>query len=139
MELFAPPRPDHAPPETLDDASLAVAIDSLRRKLRSVRASSFAARLGGLALLLVIMAGGFTLAWVGPEPFLPRIYQHGTVVTVPELLTWWTLVIAALLFAGLVGVRLFAHRLDRMRGWTNRVHELQRRLEHAESEQRRRA
>ncbi len=139
MDLFAPPRPDHSPPETLDDAALATAIRSLGRKLRSVRAAQRTARVVGGAALLVIMAGGFTLAWVGPEPFLPRIYENGAVVTVPELVAWWGIVILVLLFAGIVGVRLFSTRLAIMRGWTNKVHDLERRLEHAESEARRRA
>jgi hypothetical protein len=138
MEIFKPPRPDHSPPENLDDAELARAIDSLGRKLRSVRVSLRTARLAGLAVLAVILAAGFTLLWVGPEPFLPRIFGEGDVVTVPTLLAWWGLVIAAALFVGIVSYRLFAQRMQVVRGWTHKAHELERRLEHAESEAARR-
>ena len=138
MDRFVPQRPDHQPPESLGDEELAKAIHSLRRKLHSVRSSLRTARLAGGVLLVAIMAGGFTLAWVGPEPFLGRIYGDGEVVVVPELVAWWAAVILALLFAGVVGVRLFSHRLAIMRGWMNKVHELERRLEHAEEEARRR-
>ena len=138
MDLFVPQRPDHSPPETLDDAALAEAIGSLGRKLHSVRSAQRMARLAGGALLVVIMVGGFTLAWVGPEPFLPRIYGNGLIVTVPELFAWWGTVIVVLLFAGIVAVRLFSRRLDVMRGWTNKAHELERRLNHAKAESRRR-
>ena len=138
MDLFTPQRPDHSPPETLDDAQLAEAIDSLQRKLRSVRNSLRMARLGGGSLLFVIIAGGFAVAWVGPEPFLPRIYQDGKVVTVPELGLWWVIVLVALGFAGVVGVRLYTDRVHSIRGWRHKVHELERRLADAESEARRR-
>jgi hypothetical protein len=156
MELFAAPRPDHSPPESLDDAELARAIDSLGRKLRSVRASLRTARLAGLAVLAVVLATGFTLLWIGPDPFLPRIFGDGTgaavsqllfwwvdgaVATVPELLFWWVAVITVALFVGIVSYRLFAHRMHIVSGWRHKrhkAHELERRLEHAEAEARRR-
>lgn len=138
MERFAPPRPDHSPPESLNDEELARAIDSLGRKLGSVRVSLRTARLAGLAVLAIILAAGFTLLWVGPEPFLPRIFENGAAVTVPELLAWWGMVIAAALFLGIVSYRLFAHRMQVVRGWNHKAHELERRLQHAEAEARRR-
>lgn len=138
MDLFTAPRPDHSPPENLSDAELAQAIDSLRRKLHSVRASLRSARLAGLAVLGVILAAGFTLLWVGPEPFLPRIFEVGGLVTFPELLAWWIVVIGAALFVGTVSYRLFAHRMQVVRGWGHKAHELERRLDHAEGEARRR-
>ena len=138
MELFATPRPDHSPPETLDDAELAKAIDSLTRKLHSVRAALRSARLAGLMVLAAILATGFTLLWVGPEPFLGRIFENGQVVTVPELLAWWGVVIGASLFVGVVSYRLFAHRMAIARGWRNKSLDLERRLGHAEAEARRR-
>ena len=138
MERFAPPRPDHSPPENLSDEELARAIDSLGRKLGSVRMSLRTARLAGLAVFAVILAAGFTLLWVGPEPFLPRIFENGAAVTVPELLAWWGMVIAAALFLGIVSYRLFAHRMQVVRGWTHKAHDLERRLQHAEAEARRR-
>jgi sterol desaturase/sphingolipid hydroxylase (fatty acid hydroxylase superfamily) len=138
MELFARPRPDHTPPEQLDDAALATAIDSLRRKLRSVRASLRTARLAGVSLLAVILAGGFTLLWVGPEAVLPRVFGDGEVVTIPTLLTWWVTIIAVAMFLGIASYRAFAHRLAIARGWQHKVHELERRLEHAEAEAARR-
>jgi len=138
MELFNAPRPYHSPPETLDDAELGRAIDSLTRKLRSVRASLRSARIAGLTVLAAILAIGFTLLWVGPEPFLGRIFENGEVVTSPELLAWWGAVIGASLFVGIVSYRLFAHRMAIVRGWTNKSHDLERRLEHAEAEARRR-
>lgn len=138
MELFTTPRPDHSPPEQLNDADLARAINSLERKLHSVRVSLRSARLAGLAVLGVILAAGFTLLWVGPEPFLSRIFEDGNLVTFPELLVWWTVVIVAALFAGIVSYRLFAHRLQVVRGWGHKAHDLERRLEHARDEARRR-
>jgi hypothetical protein len=138
MELFTTPRPDHSPPEQLDDAELARAIDSLTRKLRSVRASLRSARLAGLTVLGAILALGFTLLWVGPAPFLARIFENGDAVTVPTLLAWWGAVIGASLFVGIVSYRLFAHRMAVVRGWKNKSHDLERRLEHAESEAQRR-
>jgi hypothetical protein len=138
MQLFSAPRPDHSPPENLNDAELALAIDSLRRKLHSVRSALRAARLAGTGLLVVILVAGFTLLWAGPEPFLPRIFEDGAAVTVPELLAWWGAVIAAALFVGIVSYRLFAHRIQIIRGWRHKEHDLERRLEHAEIEARRR-
>jgi hypothetical protein len=138
MELFTTPRPDHSPPENLSDAELAEAIDSLGRKLRSVRAALRAARLAGVAMLAVILAAGFTLLWVGPSPFLSRIFENGAAVTVPELLAWWVSVIVAALFVGIVSYRLFAHRMQVVRGWDNKAHDIARRLDHAETEARRR-
>ncbi len=137
-DLFAAPRPDHSPPENLDDDELARAVASLGRKLRSVRTSLRAARLAGIGVLAVIMAVGFTLLWVGPAPFLARIYQNGAMVTFPELLAWWAVVVVTALFVGIVSFRLFSHRLHVVRGWNNKAHDLERRLEHATSEARRR-
>ena len=139
MERFGPPRPDHVPPENLDDAALADSIGSLRRKRQSVRMSLRTARLAGAALLVVAVAVGFTLLWMGPAPFLARIFQDGAAVTVPELLSWWAAGIAVALFAGAVSTRLFQHRLHVVRGWKHRVQEIEQRLEHAEAEARRRA
>jgi hypothetical protein len=138
-ELFAPPRPDHIPPENLDGDALAQSIDSLRRKLHSVRRSLRTARLAGAALLLTIVTGGFALLWAGPDPFLERIFQSGDAVTVPELLAWWVAVIGASLFGGIVGARLFQHRLRVVRAWRHRADELERRLKDAEAEERHRS
>ncbi len=138
MELFTAPRPDHSPPEGLSSEELAQAIDSLSRKLRSVRASLRTARLAGLAVFVLIIGIGFILLWVGPEPFLPRIFESGDVVTVPTLLGWWMAVILAALFVGIVSYRVFAHRQQVVRGWVHKSHDLERRLDHAESEARRR-
>jgi TRAP-type C4-dicarboxylate transport system permease small subunit len=138
MELFSPPRPDHSPPESLNDDELAQAIDSLTRKLHSVRASLRVARLAGLAVLALIIGVGFLLLWAGPEPFLSRIFENGDAVTIPTLLAWWTTVIVVALFLGIVSFRLFAHRLHAVRGWVHKAHELERRLDQAESEARRR-
>ena len=138
MERFTTPRPDHSPPENLNNDELARAIHSLGRKLRSVRAALRGARIAGVTSLAFIMAAGFTLLWVGPSPFLGRIFENGDVVTVPVLLGWWGTVIAASLFVGIVSYRLFAHRMNVVRGWKHKVHDLERRLEHAESEARKR-
>jgi hypothetical protein len=139
MARFAAPRPDHSPPESLDAEQLAAAIDSLARKLRSVRASLRAARLAGLLVLTMILAGGFVLLWVGPAPFLSRVFENGDAVTVPELLAWWGTVTAVALFMGIVSYRLFAHRMHLVRAWKHKADELERRLAHAEAEARRRA
>lgn len=139
MDFLAPPRPDRSPPENLDDAQLGLAIDSLARKLRSVRASLRKARLAGVAALVVIMATGFTLLWAGPEPFLPRIFENGDAVTVPELLAWWGVVIAAAMFVGTVSHRLLARRMRVVHGWEHKARELERRLSHAKAEATRRS
>ncbi|MFI5231019.1 MAG: hypothetical protein ACHQSE_00780 [Gemmatimonadales bacterium] len=139
MARFAAPRPDHSPPESLDAEQLAGAIDSLARKLRSVRASLRAARLAGVLVLAVTLTGGFVLLWAGPAPFLPRIFENGDAVTVPALLVWWGIVIAAALFIGIVSYRLFAHRMRVVHAWRHKAGELERRLAHAETEARRRA
>jgi hypothetical protein len=138
MELFTAPRPDHSPPEALNATELAQAIDSLTRKLRSVRSSLRAARLAGLAVLSLIIGVGFLLLWAGPEPFLSRIFENGDAVTIPTLLAWWGTVIIVALFLGIVSYRLFAHRLQVVRGWVHKEHELERRLDHATAEARRR-
>jgi len=134
MERFTTPRPDHTPPEQLNSAELATAIDSLRRKLHSVRVSLRAARAAGIGMLAVILAIGFTLLWVGPAPFLGRIFGNGDAVPFVELLAWWGVVVAAALFVGIVSYRLLAHRMHIVRGWRNKERDLERRLEHAESE-----
>jgi hypothetical protein len=139
MARFVAPRPDHSPPESLDADQLADAIESLARKLRSVRASLRIARITRLAALTVILAVGFVLLWAGPAPFLSRIFENGAVVTVPELLAWWGIVIVVALFIGIVSYRLFAYRVRVVREWRNKAHDLERRLAHAEAELRRRA
>ena len=139
MDLFAAPRPDHTPPEQLNDEELARAIDSLGRKLRSVRAALRTARLAWVAVLAAILAVGFTLLWVGPAPFLSRIFANDDTVTFQGLLVWWAVVIAAALFVGIVSYRVYAHRLHIVRGWTNKAHDVERRLQHAEAEAKRRA
>lgn len=138
MELFTQPRPDHIPPENLTDAQLDQAIASLDRKLHSVRLSLRGARITGLTVLAVILAAGFVLLWVGPAPFLARIFENGDPVTLPELLAWWIAVIATALFVGIVSYRLFAHRMHVVRGWKHKASELERRLSHAEAEAERR-
>ena len=138
MDLFTAPRPDHSPPENLSDAELALAIDSLGRKLHSVRSALRVARMAGTGVLVVVLVAGFTLLWAGHEPFLARIFGNGEAVTVPELLAWWGAVIAAALFIGIVSYRLFAHRLQVVRGWRNKEHDVERRLDHANAEARRR-
>lgn len=138
MEIFTPPRPDHIPPENLTDAQLAEAVGSLERKLRSVRLSLRGARTMGLVSLAVILAVGFVLLWVGPAPFLTRIFERGEPVTLPVLLAWWGAVIATALFVGIVSYRLFAHRMRMVRAWNHKVHEIERRLSHAQAEAARR-
>ena len=138
MKRFIAPRPDHFPPEDLGDAELADAIDSLHRKLRSVRASLGVARISRLAVLAGIMALGFALLWVGPAPFLSRIFGNGEAVTIPMVLAWWGAVIAVALFVGIVSYRLFDSQLRQVREWTHRAHEVEQRLAHAEAEARRR-
>ncbi len=127
-------RPDRSPPENLGDAELADAIDSLRRKLRSVRASLRAARISRFAALAGILALGFALLWVGPAPFLSRIFGKGDAVIIPVVLAWWGAVIAVALFVGIVGYRLFDRRTRVIREWTRKASELERRLAHAETE-----
>lgn len=138
MERFAATRPDHSRPENLGSAELGHAIASLRRKLRSVRASLRAAQIAKLSVLTMIMALGFVLLWLGPEPFLSRIFGNGEIVTIPELLAWWATVIVTALFLGIVGYRLFADRMRAVRAWTHKERDLARRVAHVEAEARRR-
>jgi hypothetical protein len=134
MEILVPPRPDHSPPEKLSDVELARAVTSLRRKLRSVRASLRAAWIALVAALSIAVAFGFIAAWVVPEPFLARMFGSGTVITIPELLAWWAAVIAAALLFGTATYRFFAHRLRAVRAWKHKSLDLERRFAHANAE-----
>ena len=138
MDIFTSPRPDHTPPENLTGEQLAEAIDSLRRKLRSVRRTLRGARIAELTVLAMILAAGFALLWLGPAPFLSRILENGEPVTIPELLLWWGTVMTAALFVGIVSYRILAHRMRVARAWNHKAAELERRLAHALAEARRR-
>ena len=136
--LFAPQRPDHMPPQTLSDDELAVSIVSLRRKRHSARRSYVAAQFAGIALTLVLVALTATVLWYGPEPFFERVFRRGRVATTYDFLTWWIVVLVLAILGGTFGDQLLRGRLRLAHGWKHRLMELDRRLDDAEHEQRRR-
>ncbi len=136
--LFAPQRPDHMPPQTLKDDELALAIVSLKRKQHSARRSYAAAQLAGISLTLVLIALTATVLWYGPEPFIERVFGHARIATTYDVFAWWLAVIVLAILGGVFGDQLLRGRLRLAHGWKNRLIELDRRLDDAEHEQRRR-
>jgi hypothetical protein len=136
--LFVAPRPDHVPPEALSSTELEQSVRTLRRKLRSARNALFVTRLGGALLTVALIITGFALLWIGPEPFLERLLGLRAITTTYDAILWWSIVIVVCVVGGALGDQLVRGRLRLARGWRNRVDELRHRLDHAETEQRRR-
>ncbi len=136
--LFAPQRPDHMPPQTLDDDELALAVASLRRKQHSARRSYAAAQLAGIALTLLLIALTATVLWYGPEPFIERVFGHARVATTYDVFVWWLAVIVLAILGGTFGDQLLRGRLRLAHGWKHRLTELDQRLADAVEEQKHR-
>jgi|GEM_PF-6620775 len=136
--LFAPQRPDHMPPQTLDDDELALAVASLRRKQHSARRSYAAAHLAGIALTLLLIALTATVLWYGPEPFIERVFGHARVATTYDVFVWWLAVIVLAILGGTFGDQLLRGRLRLAHGWKHRLTELDQRLADAVEEQKHR-
>ena len=136
--LFAPQRPDHMPPQTLDDDELALAVASLRRKQHSARRSYAAAHLAGIALTLLLIALTATVLWYGPEPFIERVFGHARVATTYDVFVWWLAVIVLAILGGTFGDQLLRGRLRLALGWKHRLTELDQRLADAVEEQKHR-
>lgn len=136
--LFAPQRPDHMPPQTLNDDELALSVASLRRKQHSARRSYAAAHLAGIALTIVLIGLTATVLWYGPEPFFERVFRRGRAATTYDFLVWWIVVLVLAILGGTFGDQLLRGRLRLAHGWKHRLIELDRRLDDAEHEQRRR-
>ena len=136
--LFAPQRPDHMRPQTLDDHELALAVASLRRKQHSARRSYAAAHLAGIALTLLLIALTATVLWYGPEPFIERVFGHARVATTYDVFAWWLAVIVLAILGGTFGDQLLRGRLRLAHGWKHRLAELERRLADAVEEQKHR-
>lgn len=131
-------RPDHLSPELLSDDDLALAIDSLGRKLRSSRRMLANAALTRYALYVVVALGGTALLALGPAPIVEYFRESRTLVTTWDIMAWWVLVVAATVVGGAAVAVAVRHRRQRMAGWRHRVDDLTRRLEHARAERRRR-
>ena len=137
--LFAPQRPDHLPPQSLNDDELALAIESLRRKRQSARHSYAAARLVGIALTVILIALTATVLWYGPEPFIERVFGHARVATTYDVFVWWLAVIVLAIIGATFGDQVLRGRLRLVHGWKHRLTELDRRLADADHELQRRA
>lgn len=129
---FSAQRPDHSPPELLDDDELAHAIDSLRRKLASARRMLAIANFARFTLLLAMLVGGFAILWAGPAPFLELIEGRRVLGTVWDVLGWWFLVLALFVVIGGFATEVSRRRRRRAAGWQHRVEELERRLDDAQ-------
>jgi len=130
---FHAPRPDHSPPELLSDDELARAIQTLRRKAHSVRRARLAANVAGATLTVAILAAGFVLLWAGPAPFLERLTGQRTLATPWHIVLWWLGVLLLAAVGGALGDQLLRGRLRMVRGWSHKLHDLERRLAEAES------
>jgi hypothetical protein len=135
---FHPPRPDHAPAELLSDEELARVIATLRRKVHSVRRARLAANVAGAALTVAVLTAGFVLLWAGPAPFLERLTGQRTLATPWHLVLWWLGVLLLAAVGGALGDQILRRRLRVVRGWSHKLHELERRLAEAESVRHRR-
>ncbi len=131
--IFAPQRPDHAPPETLTDAELRDAIASLERKLHSAKRALLVATVAGWTLTAGILALGFFLLWIGPTPFLQRMLGRGGVATTYDVVAWWIAILILAVLGGAFADQLVRGRLRLARGWRARVAELTSRLHDAQS------
>lgn len=138
VAFFAPQRPDHMPPQTLNDDELALAIESLKLKQHSAQRSYAAAHLAGIALTVVLIALTAIVLWYGPEPFFERVFRRAHVATTYDFLVWWIVVLVLAILGGTFGDQLLRGRLRLAHGWKHRLIELDRRLADAEHEQRRR-
>jgi hypothetical protein len=135
---FAAQPPSNAPPATLSDGDLALALDSLHRKLRRARHSLLLAHIAGATLTLIVIGAGFVVLWAGPAPFFARFLGHGYVTTTVDAAVWWLVLLLLAIVGGAYGDQLLRGKLRLVRGWRHRVDDLERRLADAEDVRRQR-
>jgi hypothetical protein len=135
---FVAQPPSHVPPATLSDVDLAMAIDSLHRKLRRARRSLLLAHIAGSSLMLIVIGAGFAVLWAGPAPFFARFLGHDYATTTFDAAAWWLVLILLAILGGAFGDQLLRGKLRIVRGWRHRVHDLARRLADAEDIRRQR-
>ena len=128
MPRFLAQRPDHSPPELLEDDELARAIDSLERKLASARRMLAIANFARLTLFLAMLVGGFAILWAGPAPFLELIDGQRVLATTWDVFAWWAVLLALFIVIGAFATQASRRRNRRAAGWQNRVADLERRL-----------
>lgn len=133
---FSRQRPDHSPPELLTDEELERSIDSLSRKLRSARRMLVLATAWRVTLVAGLAIAGIGLMTLGPAPIVDFLERRRTLVTTWDVFAWWFGGIALISVAGAFALTAIRDRRRRATGWRHRVHDLTRRLEHAEGEQR---
>lgn len=135
---FGAQRPDHSPPELLGDDELALAVDSLRRKLHSARRMLVFANAARAAFFAAMVLAGFALLAAGPAPFLELIEGQRVLATTWDVFAWWFGVLALVSLLGAAAVQMARRRRRRAAGWQHRVEDLERRLAHATHEQEKR-
>ena len=131
MPHFSAQRPDHSPPELLDDDELVRAIDSLHRKLASARRMLVIANFARFTLFLAMLLGGFAILWAGPAPFLELIEGQRILATTWDVFAWWFAVLALFVVIGGFATQASRRRRRRAAGWQHRVADLERRLDEA--------
>lgn len=135
---FVAQPPSHVPPATLSDVELALAIDSLHRKLRRARHALLLARIAGATLTLIVIGAGFTVLWAGPAPFFARFLGNEYVTTTIDAAVWWLVLLLLAIVGGAFGDQLLRGKLRLVREWRHRVHDLERRLVDADDVRRQR-
>ena len=135
---FGAQRPDHSRPELLSDDELALAIDSLKRKLRSARQMLALANIARLTFFATMLGLGFAFLMLGPAPFLELMQGERVMATTWDVFVWWAVILALVSFGGALTVQAARRRRRRAKGWKQRVADLDRRLEQAREEQDRR-
>jgi hypothetical protein len=125
---FLAQRPDHSPPDLLEDDELARAINSLQRKLSSARRMLVIANFARLTFFLSMLLGGFAILWVGPAPFLELMNGERVLATTWDVFAWWFVVLAIFIVIGAFATQASRRRTRRAAGWQHRVADLERRL-----------
>lgn len=115
----------------LGDDELALAIDSLTRKLRSARRMYLVAIGGRATFYALMLLAGFALLATGPAPFLELIQGRRVLATTWDVFAWWMVVLLFVSLAGAVAVQAARRRRRRAEGWKHRVADLERRLAEA--------
>ncbi|HVZ48107.1 MAG TPA: hypothetical protein VG916_04955 [Gemmatimonadaceae bacterium] len=136
---FTRHRPDHVAPDLLSDDELALAVDSLTRKLHSAQRMLAGAALMRVALYVIIVLGGVALLALGPAPIVEYFQKSRELVTTWDVFAWWFAIIGATAFAGALVAQAARRRRRRVAGWRHRVDDLARRLDEAREVQRQRS
>jgi hypothetical protein len=122
----------------LSDDELALAIDSLSRKLHSAQRMLAVANGTRLAIYVLIFGGGFAVLALGPAPFLELIEGRRTMATTWDVFAWWIAALAVTSLFGALLAQAVRRRRRRATGWRHRVEDLGLRLASARDEQERR-